>query len=165
MNNPEIQSALCAQCPNRNIISRKLAELGVLRASQECAGPDTVNVYDIAGSTGLESGATVVTLLPELRSTDQQCVRDELKLKHGQKVLGTSQQDPKTHFVGAGESHYVGLMQSAFVELGDDAVQQGAKIHYPKPSKYYRRKSAAQFQRYLVDQGLIKPGKRYIRNI
>lgn len=165
MNNPEIQSALCAECPNRNVISRKLAELGVLRASQTCKGPDTVNLYDITGSTGLESGGQVVTLLPELRSSEQHCVRDEQTLKRGQKALGVSEHDPKMHFVGAGESHYVGLMQSAIAELGDDAVLVGAQIHYPKPSKYYRRKSAAQFQRYLVDQGLVKPGKRYIRKI
>ena len=165
MNNPEIQSALCAACPNRNVISRKLAELGVLRASQTCEGPDTVKLYDISGSIEEEPGSSVVTVGADLRKTDQRCTRDELTLKHGQKILGVSEHDPKTHLVGKGTPFYVKHMQVAVDKLGDEAVEHGAQVIYPSRSRYYRKKSLAIYHDYLVEQGLVKPGKRYIRKI
>ena len=143
MNNPEIQSALCAACPNRNVISRKLAELGVLRASQDCEGPDAVNLYEI----------------------DQLCTRDELTLRHGQKILGVSEADPKTHLVGKGEPFYVKHMQVAVAKLKDEAIEHGAQVVYPKRSRYYRKKSLAMYHDYLVSQGLVKSVKRHIRKI
>jgi hypothetical protein len=101
----------------------------------------------------------------DLRKTDQRCIRDELTLKHGQKILGVSEHDPKTHLVGKGSLFYLKQMQVAVAKIGDEAVEHGAQLIYANRSRYYRKKSLAMYHDYLVEQGIVKPVKRHIRKI
>jgi hypothetical protein len=161
MSNPEVEPALCATCPNRSTIGRFLAGRGIIAASEDCAGPDSVQYYDIES----ESRPSALYIWPIRTQEQSVCHRDELLLEPEQLLLGQTDTEPKKLYIATGPDEEIVLMQKAVMKLGATVLLTGAMFGVSKrySSKYYKEKSGLPIYTQLAKTPKIadqKPPKR-----